>query len=75
MQPVFLLQALQLYILEIVKQERDLDVRCAVLDVVAATHFEKCYPALVDGLRQPETRRAAIEAFVLLKDAWQMYNR
>ena len=62
------LQALQLYILEIVKQETDLEVRCAVLDVVAATHFEKCYPALVDGLRQPETRRAAIDAFVLLKD-------
>ena len=62
------LQALQLYILEIVKRETDLDVRCAVLDVVAATHFEKCYPALVDGLRQPETRGAAIKAFILLRD-------
>ncbi len=62
------LQALQLYILEIVNQETDLDVRCAVLDVVAATHFEKCYPALVDGLRQPETRSAAIKAFIILKD-------
>lgn len=62
------LQALQLYILEIVKRETDLEVRCAVLDVVAATHFEKCYPALVEGLRQPETRGAAIKAFLLLKD-------
>ena len=62
------LQALQLYILAIVKRETDLDVRCAVLDVVAATHFEKCYPALVEGLRQPETRGAAIKAFLLLKD-------
>ena len=62
------LQALQLYILEIVKKETDLGVRCAVLDVVAATHFEKCYPALVEGLRQPETRGAAIKAFILLKD-------
>lgn len=62
------LQALQLYILEIVKKETDLDVRCAVLDVVAATHFEKCYPALVEGLRQPETRGAAIKAFLLLGD-------
>ena len=62
------LQALQLYILEIVKQETDLDVRCAVLDVVAATHFEKCYPSLVEGLRQPETRSAAIKAFIILKD-------
>ncbi|MCY7407714.1 MAG: hypothetical protein LH631_10145, partial [Alkalinema sp. CAN_BIN05] len=62
------LQALQLYILEIVKQETDLAVRCAVLDVVAATHFEKCYPSLVEGLRQPETRSAAIQAFILLKD-------
>ena len=62
------LQALQLYILEIVKRETDLAVRCAVLDVVAATHFEKCYPSLVEGLRQPETRGAAIKAFLLLKD-------
>ena len=62
------LQALQLYILEIVKQETDLNVRCAVLDVVAATHFEKCYPSLVEGLRQPETRGAATKAFILLKD-------
>jgi HEAT repeat protein len=62
------LQALQLYISEIVKQEADIDVRCAVLDVVAATHFEKCYPALLEGLRRPETRSAAIKALTLLKD-------
>ncbi len=62
------LQALQLYILEIVKQESDINVRCAVLDVVAATHFEKCYPTLVEGLRRPETRSAAIKALTLLKD-------
>lgn len=62
------LQALQLYILEIVKQESDITVRCAVLDVVASTHFEKCYPALVEGLRRPETRSAAIAALLLLKD-------
>jgi HEAT repeat protein len=62
------LQALQLYILEIVKQESDIDVRCAVLDVVAATHFEKCYPTLVEALRRPETRGAAIKALILLKD-------
>jgi hypothetical protein len=62
------LQALQVYISEIAKQESDIDVRCAVLDVVAATHFEKCYPTLVEGLRRPETRTAAIQALTLLKN-------
>ncbi len=62
------LQALQLYILDIVKGERSTDVRCAVLDVVASTHFEKCYSALVDGLHDSETRSAAIEALVSLEN-------
>ena len=60
------LQALQLYILEIVKEERSTEVRCAVLEVVAATHFEKCYPALVAGLHDPDTRSAAIQALTSL---------
>ena len=60
------LQALQLYILEIVKEERSIEVRCAVLEVVAATHFEKCYPALVAGLHDPQTRSAAIHALTSL---------
>ena len=60
------LQALQLYILEIVREERSTEVRCAVLDVVAATHFEKCYPALVNGLHDPQTRSAAVRALASL---------
>ncbi len=62
------LQALQLYILDIVKEEQSTEVRCAVLDVVASTHFEKCYPALVEGLHDPQTRPAAIQALVSLEN-------
>ena len=62
------LQALQVYILKIVKEERSTEVRCAVLEVVAATHFEKCYPELVKGLYDPQTRSTSIKALISLNN-------
>lgn len=62
------LQALQVHILKIIREERSTEVRCAVLDVVAATHFEKCYPDLVKGLHDPQTRSTAIRALTSLKN-------
>ncbi|MEB3291578.1 MAG: Npt1/Npt2 family nucleotide transporter [Synechococcales bacterium] len=62
------LQALQIYVSDIVKREKSLQVRKVVLQVIAATHFEKCYPSLVKGLHHTETRPAAIEALTQLEN-------
>jgi len=62
------LQALQVYILKIVREEQSTEVRCAVLEVVAATHFEKCYPELVKALHDPQTRSTSIRVLTSLKN-------
>jgi ATP/ADP translocase len=62
------LQALQIYVSDIIKREKSVQVRKVVLEVVSATHFEKCYPALVQGLHHPETRSAAIVALTHLEN-------
>jgi hypothetical protein len=61
------LQALQLYIPGLLN-EQDTDVRRAVLEVIAATRFEKSYPAIVQLLYDSQTRAAATQALIQLGD-------
>ena len=61
------LQALRLYIPNLL-QDESLRVRCALLEVIAATHLEEYYPSLVRGLYYKSTREAARAALVRLKD-------
>ncbi len=59
------LQALRLYIPNLL-QDESLRVRCALLEVIAATHLEQFYPSLVKGLYYKSTRDAARIALVRL---------
>jgi hypothetical protein len=61
------LQALRLYIPNLL-QDESLRVRCALLEVIAATHLEEYYPSLIRGLFYKSTRDAAREALVRLGD-------
>ena len=61
------LQALRLYIPNLL-QDESLRVRCALLEVIAATHLEEYYPSLVRGLYYKSTREAARMALVRLGD-------
>jgi HEAT repeat protein len=61
------LQALRLYIPTLL-QDESLRVRCALLEVIAATHLDEYYPSLVKGLYYKSTRDAARTALVRLKD-------
>jgi HEAT repeat protein/ATP/ADP translocase len=61
------LQALQLYIPNLVK-DSSLQVRRAILNVIAATHQEKMYPYLVNALQDSQTRGAAQTALIYLGD-------
>ncbi len=61
------LQALRLYIPNLL-QDESLRVRCALLEVIAATRLEEYYPSLVRGLYYKSTREAARAALVRLKD-------
>ena len=61
------LQALRLYIPNLL-QDESLRVRCALLEVIAATHLEEYYPSLVRGMYYKSTREAARAALVRLKD-------
>jgi len=61
------LQALRLYIPNLL-QDESLRVRCALLEVIAATHLEEYYPSLVRGLYYKSTRDAARMALVRLRD-------
>ncbi|WP_416672344.1 HEAT repeat domain-containing protein [Egbenema bharatensis] len=59
------LQSLRLYIHPLL-QDESLRVRCAMLDVIAATHLEEYYSALLRGLHYKSTREAAGQALVRL---------
>ena len=61
------LQALRLYIPSLL-QDESLRVRCALLEVIAATRLEEYYPSLVRGLSYKSTREAARTALVRLGD-------
>ncbi len=61
------LQALRVYIPNLL-QDESLRVRCALLEVIAATHLEEHYPSLVRGLYYKSTRDAARAALVRLGD-------
>jgi len=59
------LQALRIYIPNLL-QDESLRVRRAILDAIAATHFEDYYPSLLLGLQYKSTREAAMNALVRL---------
>lgn len=61
------LQALRLYIPNLL-QDESLRVRCALLEVIAATHLSEYYSSLVRGLYYKSTREAARMALVRLGD-------
>ena len=61
------LQALRLYIPNLL-QDESLRVRCALLEVIAATHLDEYYPSLVRGLYYKSTREAARMSLVRLGD-------
>lgn len=61
------LQALRIYIPTLL-QDESLRVRRAILDAIAATHFEEFYPSLLRGLQYKSTREAAIGALVRLEN-------
>lgn len=61
------LQSLRLYIKPLL-QDESLQVRCAVLEAIAATHAEDYYPALLQGLYSQSTREAAQQALVRLEN-------
>jgi TLC ATP/ADP transporter len=66
------LQALRIYIPNLLKDE-SLRVRRAILEAIAATHFEEFYPSLLRGLHYKSTREAAMKALVRLdNEAIQM---
>lgn len=61
------LQALRLYIPSLL-QDESLRVRCALLEVIAATHLDEYYSSLVRGLYYKSTREAGRMALVRLGD-------
>ncbi|MGD1903283.1 MAG: MFS transporter [Geitlerinemataceae cyanobacterium] len=61
------LQGLRLYIPNLLKDD-SLRVRCALLEVIASTHFEEYYPSLLRGLYYKSTRDAAMRSLVRLEN-------
>lgn len=61
------LQSLRIYIPPLL-QDRSLQVRCAMLEVIAATRLEEYYPALLEGLADPLLQKSAQQALVRLGD-------
>lgn len=59
------LQGLRLYVPNLL-QDESLRVRCALLDVIAATHLEEYYSSLLRGLSYKSTREAALNSLVRL---------
>jgi HEAT repeat protein len=61
------LQALRIYIPNLL-QDESLRVRCAVLEMIAATRLEDYYSALVAALHYKSTRSTAMQALVKLEN-------
>ncbi|MGF1491257.1 MAG: MFS transporter [Microcoleaceae cyanobacterium] len=61
------LQGLRLYLNNLL-QDDSLRVRCALLDVIAATHMEEYYPSLIKALSYRSTRESARQALVRLEN-------
>jgi ATP/ADP translocase/HEAT repeat protein len=61
------LQTLRIYIPNLL-QDGSLEVRCAVLETIAATHLEEYYTALLLGLHYKSTRSTAMRALVELEN-------
>ncbi|MEH2364075.1 MFS transporter [Nostoc sp.] len=61
------LQALRIHIPNLL-QDESLRVRCAVLEMIAATHLEEYYSALIAALYYKSTRTTAISALVGLEN-------
>ncbi|MEH1909912.1 MAG: HEAT repeat domain-containing protein [Nostoc sp.] len=61
------LQALRIHIPNLL-QDESLRVRCAVLEMIAATHLEEYYSALIAALYYKSTRGTAISALVGLEN-------
>jgi len=59
------LQGLRLYLNDLL-QDESLRVRCAVLEVIAATHMEEYYQSLLKAMSYRSTRDAARQALVRL---------
>ncbi|MUH01669.1 MFS transporter [Scytonema sp. UIC 10036] len=61
------LQELRIYIPNLL-QDESLRVRCAVLEMIAGTHLEEYYSALLSGLYYKSTRSTAIQSLVHLEN-------
>jgi ATP/ADP translocase len=61
------LQALQVYMPGLLA-DPDIEVRTNMLDVIAATRFEKSYSSLIQALYEPPTRSGAATALISLGD-------
>ncbi len=61
------LQALRIHIPKLL-QDESLRVRCAVLEIIAATHLEEYYSALVGALYYKSTRSTAMRALIRLEN-------
>ncbi|WP_414543423.1 MFS transporter [Nostoc sp. CCY0012] len=61
------LQALRIYIPNLLHDE-SLRVRCAVLEMIAATHSEEYYSALLGALYYKSTRSTAMRALIKLEN-------
>jgi hypothetical protein len=61
------LQALRIHIPNLL-QDESLRVRFAVIEMIAATHLEEYYPALLGGLYYKSTRNSAMQALVKLEN-------
>ncbi|MEM7555137.1 MAG: MFS transporter, partial [Cyanobacteria bacterium P01_A01_bin.84] len=64
---VVYLQELRIYIPNLLK-DNSLRVRCAVLEMIAATHLEDYYSTLIKALQYKSTRPVAINALVKLEN-------
>jgi len=61
------LQELRIHIPDLL-QDRSLRVRCAVLEMIAATHLEEYYPSLLTALYYKSTRPTAVRALISLEN-------
>ncbi|KAF3888354.1 MULTISPECIES: hypothetical protein [Nostocales] len=61
------LQELRIYIPNLL-QDESLRVRCAALEMIARTHLEEYYSALVNGLHYKSTRNTAMQSLVHLEN-------